>query len=545
MSEASERERLRYLQLKAKATQAAASTPEAAPVEAAGPQTGFRGHGASGGWGYPDPGWPSAMGTQFLAGLTKGGADEGVAAAFAAGNRHGPGAYLRLPDGTMVAVPTREAMYRAGRDSIRQDQEAAEQHYPKSGFLAQMGGEALSDYALAGAGAASRAYQTVAGGVRGLMGSDAELTPGQVTPWEATKAGFSTLLGGAIGNQTPVVLSKVAGTRPGQYLGAKAEQAAVYGADKLKNAAGWLKVNSLHPTPVMSEAMESLPGGGAAVGRELLEQGIGGLTKKGTAKQTAQAASEAGAAIDSLVASHDAAGGAAVDVGSALSSAREVATKLMDQPPTKPVGLRLMGLIEEYQAKFSKGTATAADALAMKRALGDVAYGESGILEKTGDYVAGKYGKAVSKFERAVDESMDKSLGPGFEASNLAYRRLLGASNAAERSAARTQGNQLFSLKTLLAMGAMGGAGAAGGLPAAVAMGVGTKYGSQMGARTLYGLGSALEAPGLARFLTRGSAPTAAAARLRDLLTPEPEMSMVPVWAGEDPDNSRTLAGVR
>src|SRR5207248_2654916 len=60
-----------------------------------------------------------------------------------------------------------------------------------------------------------------------------------------------------------------------------------YLGNKMQDLAGWLKVNSIHPTQTLGEAMDSLPGGIPAVGRELLDRGIGGLTKSGTAKQLA------------------------------------------------------------------------------------------------------------------------------------------------------------------------------------------------------------------------------------------------------------------
>jgi len=531
--------RIRELELElelAEAEEAEAAAP-AVPVPPAR-------HGASGSWGMPDLGPLNAIRTQFHAGLLKGGSDESTAAAFALGDRHGPGAYLRLPDGREVPVPTREDMYRASRDFIRQEQEAADQHWPKLGFLANMGGEIASDAALAGPRAVTRGYQTVAGLARGLMGSDAELTPDRATLGDVGSAALSTTFGGVVGNVAPLAINRIARTGVAKYVGGKLEDAAVYAGDKLKNLAGWFKVNSLHPNPLVGEAMASLPGGTPAVGRELLDRGIGGLTKKGTAKQTATAASEAGAAIDDLVRAHDAAGAGSVDIGSAINVARAKATELMDEPTTKAVGQRLMDLVNDYQAKFGKGTASAADALKMKRALADVAYGQSEILKRTGDTVAGKFGEGVSVFERSVDEAMDRSLGPGFEAANLTFRRLKGAANAAERSAARSQGNQLISLKTLLALGAMGGAGAAGGVPGAVAMGLGTKYGSQLGARTLYGLGSALEAAPayvgrLSQGFARGAAPYSAASRLRDLLLPGPELPALPAWAGDPEETQR------
>lgn len=514
-----------------------ASTPKADafdPDAFIGETRAFRGAGASGGWGYPDPGPLGAIRIKLGQGLSKDGMDELSGALGAMGNGQGPGAYLRLPDGTEVPVPTGPDMYRAGRDFVRQEQEAVEQHWPKLGFMAQMGGEIASDAALAGKSAVGRGYQTLSGLARGLMGSNAELTPDRMTPWTAGGAALSTLFGGAVGNLAPVLMSKAGETGAAKYLGGKLDDGAMLAGDKLKDLAGWLKVNSLHPTPTTAEAMASLPGGVPAVGREVLRRGIGGMSKGSTARQASSEASRAGGAITKIVREYDGAGGAPIDLGIAIDAAKERAKRLVDEPTTRAAGERLANMIEQYEAGLGPSRmATASHALEMKRALGKAAYGAKQQLKKAGDTVAGDFGEGLSVFERSVDDVMDRSLGPQFESANLTFRRLLGASNAAKRTAARQDTNLLALGLQNLGGGTLGatlggGQGAAAGLLGTLLL---RKYGSQAGARALYGVGHGLQhvpsllgeaALGAGRGPAAGAFSTSAAGSLADLLRPPP-----------------------
>jgi hypothetical protein len=468
--------------------------------------------------GVPDLGILNALRTQLANGLSKSGFDEGVGAAFSQKSLM-PGAHLRMPDGTMVAINSQGDAYRAGRDFLRQEQESAQKYHPWLGGLAQMGGELASDYALAGPKAIGRGYQTLAGLARGLLSSNTDLTPDKITAGDAGYATLSTLAGGTIGNLAPVVAGKVANAAPVKYLGSKIGAGTEYAANKLQDLAGWLKVNSIHPTPLLGEAMENVPGGVPAVGRELLDRGLGGFTKSGTAKQIEAAKDAAGAAIDDLVKAHDAAGGNPVNVGAAIQNTYKRAQELIDEPTTKAVGARLKGLLDDYAEKFTSGKVTAEDALSMKRALGKVAYGEREMLKRTGDVVGGEYGKGVANLERGVDSSMDQTLGPTFEANNLTFRRLLGASQAAARSAARTTGNHVLGLLPMMAGvgGAVGGHMSGHATGDAALYGLGAlllgKYGAQAGARGTYMLGQLLKAsPQLAEM---GVAPAAQRAASR------------------------------
>lgn len=308
------------------------------------------------------------------------------------------------------------------------------------------------------------------------------------------------LVGGGLGAVMPYV-SNVAG-RGLQYAGGK-----------LGDLAGWLKVHSLHPTPTVAEKMAELPGGEVGVGRTLLDQGLGGFTKKGTAAQVKDALQEAGKGITSLAADHDAAGGAPLALDGALAAGRKAATALLDEPTTEEAGNRLSNLVDKYDQKYGGRPVSASEALKLKRALGDAAYGAGKQFEKSGDTIAGDFGAGLSKFERAVDDALDQHLGPDFEQANLTYRQLMGASRAATRAAGRTQGNAHLIGGLVPTLAGVGASAAGHGGPEAIAAGLGAsllqKYGSQAGARFLYG--PAAGSMNLAGLALRGGLPSAMA----------------------------------
>jgi hypothetical protein len=260
--------------------------------------------------------------------------------------------------------------------------------------------------------------------------------------------------------------------------------------DKAKDAAGWLKVNSLKPNPTTAEAMEELPGGRVGLGRQLLEERIGGLTKHGTAEQLAKAAKEAGGNIEKVARAYDTGGGAPLDLTGAIDESLVHAAELNKDPLTKEAGNKLAGVAGEYRQIYQT-PASAVEALALKRRIGDAAYKHTISPEP----VAGQYGAGLSKLERGVNSSLESTLGPDFEQANLRSRRLYLAKDAAERTAARSHGNHLMGgLMSTVA----GGAGFAhGGAHEALPLMLGSlalsKYGSQAGARALYSAGNALE----------------------------------------------------
>lgn len=207
------RKRFRFLQLEKERAEA---------MSAASPRER---HGASGDWGYPDPGLPGALATKFNQGLTKDASDEIVGGVAGVALDETPGQYLKLPDGSIVPAQSRNEIYRAGRDFERQRQEGASQHWPKSSLIAQTGGEIASDVALAGSKMVRPAYQTAAGAFRGLMGSRAELTPDKATPWDLLDAGVSTGVGAGLGygmSKIPAVADYVGKSAPAQAIAGSA-----------------------------------------------------------------------------------------------------------------------------------------------------------------------------------------------------------------------------------------------------------------------------------------------------------------------------------
>lgn len=365
------------------------------------------------------------------------------------------------------------------------------------------------------------------GGALGL--SDAttnpDATPGSVAGQTLASLALTPLLGKAASTVAP-------------YLGEVAGRSAEALGEKARNLAGWLKVNSIHPTPTLGEAMEDIPGGVPAVGRELLARGIGGLTKSGTAKQIEAAFSGATGKASALAQAFDEAGGGSVNLGPALEAAQAKAEQLTEEPSTREAGQKLQGLIEDYAEKYGAGEsapASAVEALASKRGLGAIGYGAKTEFKLTKNPVSGEYGKAVRGLERGMDSALDDSLGPDFEAANLAVRRLGGAKQAAERAAARTTGDKLLGLLPYLAglSGYAGGHAAGQATPEAVALGLGSlltgKYGAQAGAWSLYNpvggtlslLGRGLRTPLAASMASTaaGEGATPAAGTLGELLS--------------------------
>lgn len=331
----------------------------------------------------------------------------------------------------------------------------------------------------------------------GLPGMAAGLSPG--VPWLTAAVeglGQGTMLGSP--GQDSSLLSSLlnVGLHGGGQALRAAPEATGWLGNQAQNAAGWLKTHSLKPTPLLAESIEEIPGGAPALGRRFLERGVGGVTKRGTAQQADVAKGEAGQAIDALAAEHDAAGKSPISMDSALAAASAEAQRLSSRPTTKAVGQRLKGLIDEYAAIYQGKPTTAEGGLALKRELADEVYGVAEEYARTSAKELKPYKKGVSLLERGVNRALDDGLGPEFAKRNLAYRQLGAGTQAAERNAARADSNNIFSL--LATMGGLGHYGVTHDPITSAAVAAGTKalgaWGPQVGARGLYGLGSALQA---------------------------------------------------
>ena len=494
-----------------------------------------------------DPGWFDALVHQGVRGYFKGNSDELAA-------RLGTALRTETDDAGSPTDARAADVYNLLRNRERAIQAGSEQHWPRLSFLANVGGDVASDLtaaALLGPQTVfSSPYLAASGAVRGFGESTSDTVGGQL---------FDAGIGSGIGYGASLlpkapgairaVGETIESTRPGQWIvnsgaarsferGAStladigrrglgvATEALDATGDKLKNLGGWFKVNSLHPTPTNAEAIAALPGGAPAVGRELLERGLGGLTKRQTANDIAGEFTKASRAIDDIATKYDASGAAPVDISGAIAAGRAKAEQLLKTPTKKSAGKQLMELVNDYEAKFPEGKVPATEALGMKRELADEAYGASDQFKVTRDKIKSHYSEGAMAFERATDDALDKALGPQFEAANLLSRRLHGANQAAGRTAARSDGNQLVSLKNLVAANALpalaGTAGGAFGGPEwAVMMGLGTKYGSQMAARSLFNAGRMAQwSPMALRYLVAGPGQAPAAQALMSRARP-------------------------
>lgn len=298
------------------------------------------------------------------------------------------------------------------------------------------------------------------------------------------------------------LLNGVVGAGAGAATGAAApwlaENVLSPAADKLRSLAGSLKINSIHPTPAVGRAMEQLPGGRSGVGQELLERGVGGLTKAGTAAQATAERQAAGKAIGQVVSAYEKAGGKPIDINAPLADGLNYAAKLQAEPTTEKAGQQLEELIYKYATKYQGKPVPATEALALKRALGDAAY-KHGVASEVGDTVAGDYGEGMAKLERGIDDALDKAVGPGFGKANLSSQRLYRAAAAAENTASRGATNNIVGLLPHIAGGGVfaGTHSAPGAMATTAASMLAQKYGAQAAARAAFGFGNALSGAAL------------------------------------------------
>lgn len=210
----------------------------------------------------PDPGFFSTVGRQFLQGFTKMGADEATGAVSYLHDT-GPGTRYRMPDGTLRPAENSGDLYRAVRDSEREVNRGASEHYPWTSFASSMAGDIASDALLNyfGVPVASTPYQVASGALSGLMGSDAELTPSKTTGRDVLSAGASTGLGAGLGYVVPKVgaavskhLTPAIAARMRQWL---EESAIKQGRRVLLNGADALAGNKELPDEVVREALSS------------------------------------------------------------------------------------------------------------------------------------------------------------------------------------------------------------------------------------------------------------------------------------------------
>jgi hypothetical protein len=164
-----------------------------------------------------NPGVLRSIGSSLLQGFFKSGSDEVAGALTSALVDPGNGAAWRGADGVPRFLGSEGDVYRAGRDSEREVLRGARENYPKTAFVAEMIGDMGSDAVLSGlglVGVGSAPYNVLTGGLSGLLGSDAELTPDKATGGDVASATASTLLGAGLGYALPKVGEKAANVAP-------------------------------------------------------------------------------------------------------------------------------------------------------------------------------------------------------------------------------------------------------------------------------------------------------------------------------------------
>jgi hypothetical protein len=318
---------LELLQLEEEEAQANVSTSRLVP------QRG----GASGGWGYPDPGPLRAIATKFNAGLTKKASDELVGAIGRTRVEPVPGQYLRLPDGREVPATTAGEVHRAFREGERQNQGAAEQHYPKIGFGAEMVGEVAGDIALAGSRMVSPVYQALVGGARGYFGTNSDDAVDQIA---------GTGLGGTLGyafGKIPEAAAAVSRSAPIRAIaesnaGRMAGDALRAIADAAKRPSEALRRfaarRATSAAGLIQKDLNKLPPGAAVdIGEELLDRGAIKAFKTAEELRPAiiAARKDAGKEVGSVLGEADAvSGGTGPQVRRAVSGRRLANQNLRD-----------------------------------------------------------------------------------------------------------------------------------------------------------------------------------------------------------------------
>jgi hypothetical protein len=333
-----------------------------------------------------------------------------------------------------------------------------------------------------------------------------------------------------------------------------ASGAADWAGDGLRNLAGRLKVNSLHPVPTIAEDMANLPGGVAGVGRTLLDKGLGGLTKRDTAEQVAAALRDATAGIDRTAVALDATGAPGPDLSAISSTAMwRDAVPRVGRPLTRATGQRLGDTLAEYANIYDGQPRSFQEGLGFRRELDDAIYRNDafGAHPELSDFAEALRPTRADVNRGLLDsaEQASPALAEQFARANLETRQLGLAARAADRSAGRGTGNHVISLKDLVAAGIPTGAVGAGlasghgglGVAGGAASWLAGKYGSQMSARSLYTLANLLESsPQLLGMLADAAAPAGRSlargtgAYLSDLVRPRYQPDIPAAYAMGD-----------
>lgn len=435
-------------------------------------QTAKQPNGASGDWGFPDPGAMNAVVAKFSEGLTKKGSDDLVGAIGAKRFGGTRGQYLRMPDGSEVSAQTPEEARVAFRDAERQKQDAADQHWPKLGFAADMAGEVTSDAALMGAKMIRPAYQALMGGARGYLGSRSD-SQGEKLASTALGAGFgygaaSLPALGKAASETRLARA-IAESRAGKATGEALMSAVKWPGEALERA------GVATGRRVLMDGQGSLSGKTAlpdeAV-REAMDSGAVRLfgTTRGAAKRLDKTTEAAGQEYGRLLKELEDGGVKGPNVMGLFQQLREQADELVK---TEANDVLPSLYRDSAESLYSKGVAPAGQdlRLGLRQAVGatralqrDAKYGkyEETPLNEAKRDIARRVRVAV---EDEVESSAAKSgsaelqnLAAQFVPAKKTLSNLIPADAAAFRGAEQASKRNAFSLTDYLAAGAAGAA---------------------------------------------------------------------------------------
>lgn len=434
----------------------------------------FTGKGASGGWGYEDPGMINALATKLGQGLMKEGQDEGAgqtARALLLKTKQPKVRLVEVAPGKKVweryeAEPGGgqfgpEDLAEAVREDVRGKQGAADQHYPWLGGAAQVVGDAGGDAAMAAAGvpALGAAYQTLVGGARGFLGSDSD---------DTTDKALSTGLGGLFGlgfSQLPQAAAWVSSSRPVQAIaksaaGKSAKEIlgkAIRAPGELMDRAGISMGRRVLSGAKGLKAEEALPDDSV---REAMDAGALQLfgTTKGAAKRLEKVREALGDQYAQIVRGLEAKGVTGPEARGVANEWLEKAAKEDAESLGSNVPQLYMDRAEEILSKAPGGRLGLSQAEGMKRSLQKQAkYGkfeETPLNEAKRDIAADLRGGIERQVREAAETTTDpalRDLATQFEPVKKRLARLIPADDHVYQEANRIASRKGLPLSELVA----------------------------------------------------------------------------------------------
>lgn len=208
----------------------------------------------------------------YVEGAAKGGSGE-LMGGVSALRRVEPGMALRMPDGDVRRIKSKADWYRAGRDRTDAVREAFAEQHPTIASGLDLAGDLTSDAFLAPGKVLKAGTQALSGGLRGLLGSKADLTDG-ITAQDAGDVATSTgvgalgtyVAGKALNKGGAWLGKKLDGSRLMNWLQSKSRNAAADAAEQeTRKAMKGLRVNNAHLGGAASATMTDV-----ATAREVL-----------------------------------------------------------------------------------------------------------------------------------------------------------------------------------------------------------------------------------------------------------------------------------